>query len=249
MRLARRRTPGYTTSMVGENKGPRILRVADREIPLVVSRHPRARHMTLRLDGSTGDVQLVLPQRTALAEGLDFAEERADWLLDQIEALPARVPFVIGAVIPVLGADHVIDLRPDARRGVWQADGRLWVSGRREHVARRVNDYLRTLARREIAARACAKAERIDRRVRRVTLRDMKSRWGSCSTDGRLCFSWRLVLAPAFVLDYVVAHEVAHLREMNHGRRFWRLAGQLTPEIARARAWLGEHGDGLLRYG
>jgi len=235
--------------MAGENKDPRILRVDDREIPLVVSRHPRARHMTLRLDGTTGDVQLVLPQRTALAEGLDFAEERADWLLDQIEALPERVPFEAGAVIPVLGRDHVIAHHPQARRGVWQADGTLWVSGQAEHIARRVNDYLRAVARREIAARACAKAARIESRVRRITLRDMKSRWGSCSTDGRLCFSWRLVLSPEFVLDYVVAHEVAHLREMNHGRRFWRLTAQLTCEIERARAWLGDNGDGLLRYG
>jgi len=241
--------PGYTRYMAGENKGPRILRLADREIPLVVSRHPRARHMTLRLDGATGDVQLVLPQRTALAEGLDFAEERADWLIDQIEALPRRVPFEIGAAIPVLGLRHIVAHRPEAQRGVWQADGTLWVSGRTEHIGRRLNDYLRTLAKHEIAARACAKAERIGQRVRRVTLRDMRSRWGSCSTDGRLCFSWRLVLAPEFVLDYVVAHEVAHLREMNHGRRFWRLAAQLTPEIDRARTWLGDNGDGLLRYG
>jgi len=235
--------------MAEENKDPRILRVADREIPLVVSRHPRARHMTLRLDGTTGDIQLVLPRRTALAEGLDFAEERADWLIDQIEALPERVPFEVGAVIPILGRDYVVAHHPDARRGVWQGDGTLWVSGQSEHVARRISDYLRGLARREIAARACAKAERIERRVRRVTLRDMKSRWGSCSSDGRLCFSWRLVLAPEFVLDYVVAHEVAHLREMNHGRCFWRLTAQLTSEIDKARTWLGDHGDSLLRYG
>jgi len=235
--------------MADESGDPRILRLADREIPLVVSRHPRARHMTLRLDGATGDVQLVLPNRTALAEGLDFAEERAEWLIDQIDALPDRVPFTDGAVIPLLGRDHVITHRPQARRGVWQADGRLWVSGQAEHVGRRVNDYLRGLAKREIATRACAKAERIGRRVRRITLRDMKSRWGSCSSDGRLCFSWRLVLAPEFVLDYVVAHEVAHLREMNHGRRFWRLAAELTPEIDDARAWLGDKGDGLLRFG
>ncbi|HEY8013860.1 MAG TPA: M48 family metallopeptidase, partial [Dongiaceae bacterium] len=87
------------------------------------------------------------------------------------------------------------------------------------------------------------------KRIRRIGVRDPRSRWGSCSPDGVLNFSWRLILAPRFVMDYVVAHEVAHLRELNHGPRFWRLAETLCPDMDRARDWLAIYGPGLHRYG
>jgi hypothetical protein len=235
--------------MARSSTDPTILRVAQREIPLVVSRNSRARRITLRLDGLSGDVRLVLPKRTALREGLDFAAQKADWLLAQLDALPARVPFADGAVIPLLGQDHVIRHVAGARRGVWRSDGEIFVSGFAEHVPRRVADFLKTEARAAIGPRARAKAEAIDRRVTRLTIRHMTSRWGSCGSDGALCFCWRLVLAPEPVFDYVIAHEVAHLRYMNHGPRFWKLVARLTPELDGARRWLKKNGDSLLAYG
>ncbi len=111
--------------MAGPSTDPTILKVAQREIPLVVSRNPRARRIILRLDGRSGDVRLVLPKRAALREGLDFARRKADWLIAQIDARPAPVPFIEGAVVPVLGTDHVIRHLPGARRGVWREDGHL----------------------------------------------------------------------------------------------------------------------------
>ncbi len=225
------------------------MRMARREIPLVVSRNPRARRIILRLDGLSGEVRLVLPKRMALREGLDFAKAKADWLIEQIDALPERVPFADGAVIPVLGRDHVIRHLPAARRGVWREDGAIYVSGFAEHVARRVTDFLKAEARDEIGPRARVQAAAIERQVSRLTIRHMTSRWGSCGSDGALCFCWRLILAPEPVLDYVVAHEVAHLKYMSHGPRFWKLVGRLAPEAAGARAWLKAHGDRLLAYG
>ncbi len=235
--------------MARSSTDPTILRVAQREIPLVVSRNSRARRITLRLDGLSGDVRLVLPKCTALREGLDFARRKADWLIEQIDALPARVPFADGAVIPVLGADHVIRHRPGTRRGVWRGDGAIFVSGFAEHLPRRIGDFLKAEAGNEIARRARAKAAVIDREIRRISIREMTSRWGSCGSDGALCFCWRLILAPEPVVDYVVAHEVAHLCYMNHGPRFWALVARLTPDAAGARRWLKEHGDTLVRYG
>lgn len=225
------------------------MRVPRREIPLVVSRNPRARRITLRLDGLSGEVRLVLPKRMALTEGLDFAKEKADWLIEQIDALPERVPFAEGAIIPVLGRDHVIRHLPGARAGVWREEGAIFVSGFAEHVGRRVTDFLKSEARDEIGPRARAQAAAIEREVSRLTVRHMSSRWGSCGSDGALCFCWRLILAPEPVLDYVVAHEVAHLRYMNHGPRFWKLVARLAPEAAGAKAWLKAHGDRLLAYG
>jgi hypothetical protein len=200
------------------------------------------------MDGS-GAVRLVLPRRTPLQHGLDFAEDKANWILGHLNALPEPVPFENGAVVPLLGEDHVIRHDPVARRGVWRADGIIRVSGQEEHLPRRVHDFLKAEARREISARARQKAEIVGRPVRRVAMRDTTSRWGSCSAEGNLNFSWRLILAPVAVLDYVVAHEVAHLKYMNHGPRFWALVDRLTEHTAFSRDWLRDHGDHLLRYG
>lgn len=235
--------------MVRHLEKPNTLRVAGRTLPLAVSRNSRARRITVSLDGVSGGVRLVLPQRAALSEGLNFAETKADWLLDQIDALPARVAFEPGAVIPVLGQDHIIRHLEEARRGVWRADGEIWVSGFAEHLPRRVMDFLKSEARQTIAPRAQDQALKIDVPIQRISLRDMSSRWGSCSSDGNLSFCWRLILAPEPVLDYVVAHEVAHLRHMNHGPRFWKLVSRLTNNEKEARRWLKKHGDSLLSYG
>ena len=194
-------------------------------------------------------MRLVLPRRAALRDGLDFAAVKTTWILDQIDALPAPVPFAPGAVIPVLGRDHVIRHRPKARRGVWRKDGVIWTSGRAEHLSRRIRDFLQAEVRHELSNRAQGKAAKIDRKVRRVRIGDMSSRWGSCGPDGSLKFSWRLVFAPEAVLDYVVAHEVAHLKIMNHGAGFWALTAQLTADVAGARRWLREQGNVVLRYG
>jgi predicted metal-dependent hydrolase len=235
--------------MARSSSDPTILRVAQRQIPLVISRNSRARRITLRLDGLSGEVRLVLPQRMALREGLDFATQKADWLLAQIDALPARVPFADGAVIPLLGRDHVIRHTAGARRGVWRQDGEIFASGRVEHLPRRITDFLKAEARATIAPLARSKAAQIDRQVTRLTIRHMTSRWGSCGSDGALCFCWRLILAPEPVFDYVIAHEIAHLRHMNHGPRFWKLVARLTPDMNGARHWLKRSGDTLLAYG
>jgi predicted metal-dependent hydrolase len=233
---------------VVELRDTNVLRIAEREIPLLVTRNPRARRISIRLDG-VGAVRLVLPKRTPLRHGLDFAEGKADWIVGHLDSLPALVPFEPGAVVPVLGVEHVIRHRATARRGVWRAEGVIWVSGEAPHLARRVRDFLKAEARREISARAHAKAMIVGRPVRRITLRDTTSRWGSCGADGNLSFSWRLILAPETVLDYVVAHEIAHLKEMNHGRRFWALVARLNGDVGRPRRWLRDRGDHLLRYG
>jgi hypothetical protein len=226
----------------------KTLQVAGRSVPLVIVRHPRARHMSLRLESAGAGLRLTLPRRASLSEGLAFAESKSEWIRRQLAAQPARVPFVPGSIVPVLGREHVIRHAPWARRGVWREHGVLWASGLAEHLPRRVTDYLKGEARREITARAQDKARTIEREVRRVTLRDMTSRWGSCG-DGRLAFSWRLILAPETVLDYVVAHEVAHLRYMSHGPRFWALTARLTEDVAGPTRWLKTQGDRLLAYG
>ncbi len=235
--------------MSKSNRSPSILRLGNREVPLRVARHAKARHISLHVDGAAGGVRMILPRRADLREGLEFAAHKAGWLLDQIDALPARVLFGDGAVVPILGQDHVIRHDPKARRGVWREAGIIWASGQAEHLPRRVNDFLKAEARRELSSRARAKAASIGETVARVSVRETRTRWGSCGSDGCLNFCWRLILTPDYVVDYVVAHEVAHLKHMNHGKRFWALTARLTANAEDARAWLRQQGDRVLRYG
>lgn len=216
---------------------------------LALTISPRARRLSLRLDASSGEVMVVAPRAVSEAEVLRFVTRHADWLRRRLAALPPARPFVDGETVPYLGRDHRICHDPFHRRPVERRDGAFLVGGQAAHLARRLTDFLRHEARHELTGRAARLAAAIDRRIAGVTVRDTRSRWGSCSPSGRLNFSWRLVLAPESVLDYVVAHEVAHLAEMNHGPRFWALVDRLHADVAASRSWLKTNGAGLHRYG
>lgn len=224
------------------------------EIPVPVRRSARARRMLLRVDPARGGPELVLPAGVRIDAAESFALRNLGWLRARLAHLPARTAFAHGAVVPILGRDHVIRHRPDQRGGVWRVEDpddsvELHVSGAEQHLARRVTDFLKGEARRTIVPRAKLHAAALDRRIGRVTVRDTATRWGSCSSRGDLSFSWRLVLAPEEVLDYVVAHEAAHLVEMNHSTRFWDLVERLMPTYRRPRTWLKRHGSRLHAYG
>ena len=235
--------------MSGGGRSRFSLDIEGRAVPLRVRRNRRARRLVLRIDAAAGGAVVTLPPGVPVEDGLDMARQRASWIAGRLAALPARMPFADGARVPFLGVEHWIRHRPGCRGTVWREDGEIHVAGRPEHVARRLGDWLKGEARRHIAPLAAAKAELLGRAAGRVTLRDTRSRWGSCAANGNLSFCWRLVMAPETVLDYVVAHEVAHLAERGHGPRFWRAVEGLTADAEGARAWLREHGDRLHRYG
>jgi len=218
--------------------------------PLSIRVNPRARRLLLRIDAAARTIELVLPHGIPAEHGLKFLDAQRGWIAARLDALPQTVPFVEGAVVPVFGVPHRIRRVADpAAAPVAIIDGEIRVRSEPAHLPRRVRDHLANLAARELARRSRDYAARIDKRVARVTVRDTKSRWGSCSSTGNLSFSWRLVFAPEDVVDYVVAHEVAHLAEMNHGPRFWKLVRGLTPDTATPRAWLKRHRSELLSYG
>ncbi|MGQ0662379.1 MAG: M48 family metallopeptidase [Pseudomonadota bacterium] len=225
------------------------LEIDGRVVPLAVRRSARARRLYLRVDPIDESVVLVLPRHVSLAEGLRFARDQRLWVARRLQAIPPQAPFADGALLPFLGETLTIRQVHGARLPSRRIDHELCVAGASQHVARRVRDWLKREARRELTGRSRAFAERLGRTVRRVRLGDPKSRWGSCSATGGLAYSWRLVLAPPWVMDYVVAHEVAHLVEPNHGMRFWRLVGEFVADIDAPRAWLRRHGPRLLRHG
>jgi predicted metal-dependent hydrolase len=217
-----------------------------------VRRSSAARRLTLRVRSATGDVVLTLPQRAALSSAQAFAERQAGWIATRLATLPEIVRIADGVDLPLRGVAHRV-VHGGGRgttRIAADADGRpeLRVCGPREHLPRRAVDFLRREAKADLDAAARRYATVLGVELGRITIRDTRSRWGSCSSGGDLSFSWRLVLAPPFVLDYVAAHEVAHRREMNHSACFWTVLRDLCPETDRAELWLKRHGAGLHRF-
>ena len=230
------------------------LQLDDGSLRVTVRRHPKAQRLTLRVRAAARDVTLTAPPHVSIAFARDFVERHREWVRVRLVRLPQPVPFGDGALVPVRGIPHRIVHCPDARGTVWTAtdgDGAptLCVAGDAPYVARRVEDYLKREARQELGVAVRRYAAALKVTIGRLTLRDTASRWGSCSARGDLSFSWRLVMAPPLVLDYLAAHEVAHRLEMNHGPRFWRLVEQVCPHRREAEAWLRRHGSDLHRYG
>lgn len=252
----RTRRPGGRTGRLAANQGMRnesserqVLPLGDRLVPIVFQQNKRARRIIIRLDHGTAGVVIVLPTRASRDQGRRFALMNKGWIRDRLAMLPPAVRFEHGAVIPFLGVDHRIRHRRQSRPAIWREGQEIHVGGDPALLSERLTEWLKREARREIERRARRKAAQIGREIAGITIRDPKSRWGSCSPTGALSFSWRLILAPRPVLDYVVAHEVAHLKELNHGPRFWKLCGTLTRDVEGARAWLHRHGPALHRYG
>jgi predicted metal-dependent hydrolase len=239
---------------VGHNRGVKapeqaVLPLSAGDATICWRRSTRARRVSLRIDAKSGKVVVTLPQRAAKSAGMALLNANAAWVAERLAALPEAVRLEPGTSVVIDGIPHPIVHAPGKRGGAWLEDGALHVAGAPEFLARRVSDFLRAEAKRRFAAQAALKAREAGVTPRRVTVKDTRSRWGSCSPDGVLMFCWRLVMAPLFVQDYVVSHEVAHLRHLNHGAAFWKLCETLSPDRARAEAWLHSEGNGLMRVG
>ncbi|WFT78423.1 MULTISPECIES: M48 family metallopeptidase [unclassified Methylobacterium] len=221
---------------------------------VAMRRRASARRITLRVSSATGEVVLTLPERTAVSVAQRFADAHADWVAARVARVPARVALEPGALVPLRGVPHRIlhwSLAGGATVATRDAEEApvIAVACQVPHVGRRVRDYLEAEARGDLREAVARHARALGRGPRRLTVRDTRSRWGSCSASGHLNFSWRLILAPPFVLDYLAAHEVAHLAEMNHSDRFWSLLDRLYPRVEEAERWLKRHGTELHRYG
>jgi predicted metal-dependent hydrolase len=230
------------------------VRHLDLVYPVVVRRSAQARRYTLRIKTATREAVLTMPLRGSMATAKDFAARHGGWLAQRFHRMPDVVEFAEGARLPLRGVEHAVAHRPGARGGVWTETGAdgvpvIAVAGEAAHLARRLKDFLKREARKDIEIAVRRHAAALGVSVRKVAIKDTTSRWGSCAADGSLSFSWRMVLAPPFVLDYLAAHEVAHRREMNHSARYWRVVASLDPEWEKAEAWLKRNGAALHRYG
>jgi len=242
------------------------------DIPMLLRRSARARRFSLQVSEARRGAVLTMPAYSSLREAEQFLSRHLEWLKERLAVLPDPVPLTDGAIVPLRGLAHVLTFAgPVRRRGVvwieepedariapaWPAGAagpkerlpRLHVSGDAAHAPRRLLDWLRRQAHADLRLRVEIHANRLGLSPKRIYVRDQTTRWGSCSSTGALSFSWRLILAPPFVLDYLAVHEVAHLAHMNHGRRFWALVARAMPRHEEARDWLHTHGSSLHAYG
>ena len=225
-----------------------------RTIAVTLRPNARARRIILRIDKQGDGIILTVPPGTSHSRAMEFAASQGAWIWQQLAKQPDMVRLEAGEVIPVRGIRHRIVADSNRRTPVWcgefdDDEALLFVSGDEAHHARRLKDWLKKQARADLSASAHAYADRMGVKISRISIRDTSSRWGSCSSTGALSFSWRLIFAPTWVLDYVAAHEVAHLLEMNHSPKFWAHVEKHCPSTKKARKWLKANGRSLHRYG
>jgi predicted metal-dependent hydrolase len=221
-------------------------------VPVRVLIDKRATRVSIRIDSYAREAVATAPALRHALEAISFASERVEWIAERLGALPPPVVFRPGAYIPLRGVIHRLRHAETGRTVRLDKSGTtpvLWIPGPREAFRDKTRAFFRTAARNDFSERVAVHAKTLKVAPRSIAIKDMRSRWGSCSEDGRLNFSWRLVCAPPFALDYVAAHEVAHLREMNHSSRFWKQVEHCMPDWAPAREWLQERGSALHAIG
>lgn len=234
---------------------PQLIEVAfDGAIyPVELRRHAQATRYTLRVRAANRTIVLTMPPRGSLRDAKAFAQRNGAWIAARLKRLPHGIPFADGVELPLRGVTHRIAHQPGSRGTVWIEAGPdgplLCVAGGAAHVSRRVLDFLKREAKRDLDAASRRYAAALGVSIKRITVRDQTSRWGSCTINGVLSYSWRLILTPSYVLEYLAAHEVAHLVEMNHSAAFWRVVARICPDFERAKGWLATHGNALHRYG
>jgi len=222
---------------------------SDIDFPVRWRHSARARRLSLRVDPATGHVIVTLPGPAHRASAIRLILSRRDWIMLQRQALKPIPAIADGTLLPYGDDLLTITHRPDLRSGTHRLGQTLLVSGDHAFMARRVIDFVRQEAQRIIPPAVRGHATAMNVAPSAIALRDVKSRWGSCTRTGRIMLSWRLVMAPLFVRDYVIIHELAHLTHFNHGPDFWKRVERFMPRRHEAEGWLRTHGTGLLRLG
>lgn len=222
-----------------------------RVAPLVARVNRRARRLIVRVDVRAGEVLVTAPSRRALPEAIRFAGEKASWIKGELDRGAGR-PFELGGVCPLRGVERAIVAASTIRATVATVEGAepaIAVGGAPEHVNRRLVDWLRREARGDLETAVARCSERLGATPTAIRIRDPRTRWGSCGADGALSFSWRLILAPPDILEYVAAHECAHLIHLDHSAKFWRAVAGLGVDASAAGRWFEAHGAELHRWG
>lgn len=223
-----------------------VMDVDGRRVPVELKPSPRARRITLRADATQGVIRLSLHPRTSATRALEMLETHRDWIAARVAAWPLPSRFEPGAIVRVEGEEVVINWAAEHPRAAVIESGHLQIGGPLDGLPSRVERALRAHAKAVLTTETCELATKLGKLIGTVAVRDPTSRWGSCTSSGRITYSWRLILAPPEVRRYVVAHEVAHLTHMNHSPAFWGLTESLYGgDVSQPRRWLKRHGPAL----
>lgn len=229
---------------------PSYLEIEGRSLSLVVRKSRNAKRYTLRLrPESGGEVVLTLPAYYSKKEALSFIEKSKPWLAKQLTKTIPKLAYAQGMVLPIFGKHYELRYKSSGSFSSWWGDDHLLIHAPSDRFEHFVQKSLQQAAKQFLQRRTLLYANQIAKHVNRITLRDMRSRWGSCTADGNISYCWRLIFAPENVADYVCAHEVAHLLELNHSKKFWQIVEQFCPDYQAFRHWLRENGKTLFQYG
>lgn len=213
----------------------------------------RAKRLALRLDPIERVFDLVVPLRCSMTKAYDFADQYEGWMAERLESLPPLVYFQDGVEIPLNGERIIISITLDKAKKntsiTLNKNNILNVITNKKDPSVRITRWLKAYTKDILKQKSEEKSAIICKKIESVSIRDTKSRWGSCSCDGNLSYSWRLIFAPPEAIDYVVAHEVAHLVHLNHSKSFWNLCRELSDDFVNGQYWMRNHGQELMRYG
>lgn len=219
---------------------------------LRVKRSKRAKRIALRLDHKARVMNLVVPRGIRLDKAYEFAYENKDWIKEKLGELPEPLPFAHDVVLPIMGRNYRLYIYHDPKlrkTDIVMSGKNIYVVTNKKDPSDRIERFLKKLAEDKLGELTREKAKLINKKIRKFAVRDTSSRWGSCAEDGEVCLSWRLMFAPHAAMDYVIAHEVAHLRHLNHGKKFWKLCRELSDDFLEGQYWINNHGHELMRYG
>ena len=224
-----------------------VLQIGSRAVPLLMVRHPRARRYLLRLHPD-GTVRVTIPRRGNISAARDFASRNIGWLEQQFQRLAVRPKIAVAWNLgtEILFRGELVRIEHDADGSIRFSNERMNVSDAHGNLRPAIQKHLCALASDELPLRVMELAKLHGVNVSRVSVRNQKSRWGSCSRRGTISLNWRLIQAPIFVRDYIILHELAHRRQMNHSKKFWQEVERLFPDYLQAERWLKQHGK-LLR--
>jgi len=227
-----------------------VVDVEGEAVPVRILRNPRAKRLSMRVDAVKREIRITMPVYTPSAAAMEFVSKKMEWIAARIQSAPDAAPLVAGAELAVEGEAHIISWKEDWPRRVKREDGELRLGGPEAMVAQRILRWLKAEARRKFTAEIAEYCAFAEEESPRLSLGDPRSRWGSCSSRGTISLSWRLIMAPPNVRRSVIAHEVAHIRHMDHSREFYDWLDELYEgDRKEADRWLKMHGTGLQRVG
>ena len=224
----------------------KTMKIGNPPISISVGQSKIAKNYSIRISNNNGGVKLTIPRNGTCQQALEFAKSRENWIREKLSNQLPEITPCYGSVLLYQGKKLII--QQSETKNIYQHENEIFIPGPLEKISGKIKGYLKVKARDHLDFSSRKYSDLLGKSYKRITIRDTRSRWGSCTSDGNLMYSWRLIMAPPNVLDYVTAHEVAHLSHLNHSEEFWNTVEFLMPDFKNYKDWLKSNGQLLHRY-